>query len=377
MHLAFVCHSYSPHRTGRQVLESHFTTVDWATALANAGLAVSVLYRFHSDEAFVQDGVKYLFVRDRLPAVLPNWRGAYSFHRSVAELTKEHKVDVIHTHNLCAFGPLMVLRRCVGGIPIVVQDHGGALTSRHSWLYRLGLRNIDSVMFAAEGQERAWVEAGVIRKEQCAFVMENASPFRRRRRSTARAESAMQGRPVFLWVGNLDQNKDPLTVLRAFEQVLEKVPEARLYMIYRCGKMEKDVKAVLGESRTLSTGVRLLGKVPRAQMEVHFNSADYLISASYKEGSGYAVIEAMACGVIPILSKIPSFEKLTHGAQVGALFDVGDSDMLIDAVITCMRRPIAEASLEVLDHYQEHLSFEAMVDDAKRVYDRLAARRRD
>ena len=37
----------------------------------------------------------------------------------------------------------------------------------------------------------------------------------------------MQGDPAMLWVGRLDANKDPLTVLAGFEQALAAIPAQR------------------------------------------------------------------------------------------------------------------------------------------------------
>jgi glycosyltransferase involved in cell wall biosynthesis len=40
------------------------------------------------------------------------------------------------------------------------------------------------------------------------------------------------GEPVFLWVGRLNENKDPLTAINAFLKFVTIEPGARLYMIY-------------------------------------------------------------------------------------------------------------------------------------------------
>ena len=41
----------------------------------------------------------------------------------------------------------------------------------------------------------------------------------------------MSGTPSILWVGRLDRNKDPLTVLAALEQALPALPTARVSMV--------------------------------------------------------------------------------------------------------------------------------------------------
>src|SRR5450759_4344953 len=79
--------------------------------------------------------------------------------------------------------------------------------------------------------------------------------------------------------------------------------------------------------------VHFQGRAPFERMEAIYNSADFLLQASRREFSGCAVLEAMACGVIPVVTDIPSFRVMTEGGRHGILFPLGDDRALAGGVL--------------------------------------------
>ena len=75
--------------------------------------------------------------------------------------------------------------------------------------------------------------------------MQASSVFQPANKTDARKQTGIDGHPVFLWVGRLDANKDPLTVIRAFLQFLNNQPAARLYMIYQEEKLLQEVRHLI------------------------------------------------------------------------------------------------------------------------------------
>ena len=52
----------------------------------------------------------------------------------------------------------------------------------------------------------------------------------------------------------------------------------------------------------------------RAGWPPFFSAADLFVVGSHHEGSGYALMEACACGAVPVVTDIPTFRLLTGGA---------------------------------------------------------------
>ena len=82
------------------------------------------------------------------------------------------------------------------------------------------------------------------------------------------------------------------------------------------------------QNLSVSGHVFLLGKRPHSELEDIYNSADLFLLGSHHEGSGYAVLEALACGVKPVITGIPSFRVLTGEGAMGGLWRTGDSESL-------------------------------------------------
>src|SRR5438876_111648 len=59
----------------------------------------------------------------------------------------------------------------------------------------------------------------------------------------------------------------------------------------------------------------MLGHVLHFRLAAFYSAADLFVLGSHDEGSGYAVLEACACGASPVVTDIPSFRRMTAGAQ--------------------------------------------------------------
>ncbi|OJJ15171.1 hypothetical protein BKI52_39590 [marine bacterium AO1-C] len=371
VHVAFVSHVFHSKKTPEELLEEYFTIVEWVTAIFQQGVKVSVIYRYSRNYQITKEGVHYYFIADKKATNSKSNPGV--FYRDVKRLLTELEVNVVHLHNIRDIRTNIRLKRVFSKWPMVIQDHGSVF-KRDSLkdqllkpLLKQGLSHMDRIIFAAKGQEEHWIRNKIIRKEQCTFIMENSSSFRSMSRDACREITKLTGQPVFLWVGNLNTNKDPITVLGAFQKILQHYPQAKLYMIYRLNEMGNIVKQWISEHQ-LDKQVFLLGSKTREELKFYYNSADYFLSASHKEGSGYAAIEAMSCGVVPILTNIPSFVSLTDGGEVGALFDSGDSKMLCKKILEILEKPLPEEQSRVLAHFEKCFSAEAIAKQAIQMY---------
>jgi len=253
---------------------------------------------------------------------------------------------------------------------IVVQHHAdGPWPTLLRPLQRWGLRAADGFFFAAQDLADWWVDHGLISKRQSIFqVMEGSNDFRCQDRVIARARTKMAGSPVVLWVGRLIPLKDPLTVLEGFALVLQHAPQARLYMAYGTDAMLPAVRERIAASKTLSEAVILLGKIEHSQLEDIYNSSDYFVLGSHHEGSGFSLAEAMACGVVPVVTDIPSFRVMTDGGRLGACWRPGSPGDFVDKFLCVMGRPLEQLSSKVHSFFQSQLSYKAIARDSMRAY---------
>jgi glycosyltransferase involved in cell wall biosynthesis len=370
-----ISYDYSPgFATAEALLDCYQTLTGWTAGLTAAGASVSVFQRFDRDVTIERCGVSYHLVADRYGMGLRTWQIPYRLNR----LARAAQPALAHLDGLLYPLQARALRAQLPGCcPIVAQHHAEQpRCGVRGLLQRWGLGAVDGFLFAADELGQQWVRQRLIDPARPIYeIMEGSNWFQRQDRAAARARTGMHGDPILLWVGRLDQNKDPLTVLAGFERALEWAPNARLYMMYSDGQLLPQVRARIAQSPALPAAVELLGSRPYREMEAYYNSADYFVLGSHYEGSGYALAEALACGVVPIVTDVPSFRTITDNGTIGALWSVGDADALARALRDVLSRPRAPQAAAARRFFEQRLSYLAIGRRGLAVYQDMIARR--
>ncbi len=338
-----------------------------AAAARRAGTRVVIVQAAWEDAEQDIEGVLCHFVRERgRPSV---WRRA----PRLLERVSESMPDLIHFEGLLFPRELRAVSAALPRVPILAQDHATKCPRGwRRWWLRWGFAPLAGVAFTARAQAAPFFQAGVLRPGLRVFeVVEVSSPFTPGDQRRARAATGFEGDPGLLWVGNLDANKDPLTVLEAVARVAPELPDLRLCMCFQEAPLLHVVEARIAEDATLASRVRLLGKVAYPAIEAHFRSADFLISASRAESSGAAVIEAFACGTTPLVTDIPSFRRITGQGEFGALVPVGDAVALARAIRDWGSRDRGGLRQRGREHFERELSFDAIGEQLRVAYDAL------
>ncbi|MEP6783006.1 MAG: glycosyltransferase family 4 protein [Acidobacteriota bacterium] len=328
---------YDPQaRTAHDLLDRYRTLTESSVAMAAAGAAVSVVQRFHTASTIERDGIVYEFVSDSQPPWLSTGGAPAAFVKAVAG----RSADVVHVNGLIFPQLVAAIRSAVGASPaIVVQHHGGEFPVRGSGLvgmwqrrqWRNGLSGADAVSFTAAEQAAPWREAGVVGPQRVLEIIEAGTLMREVNRERARTAIGATGAPVILWVGRLTTNKDPLTILDGLERALPTIPSAQVVMVFGDDTLRDIVEQRVRASSILAARVVMAGRVPQEELANYYGAADVFISGSHSEGSGYALIESMSAGVIPVVTAIPSFRAIA--GDCGARFSPGDHDGFAKALL--------------------------------------------
>jgi len=104
------------------------------------------------------------------------------------------------------------------------------------------------------------------------------------------------------------------------------------------GSLRSEVVALV-ERRGLGAAVSFLGAVAATDMPGLLQEHDVFLSASRWDGTSLSLLEAMASGLVPVVSRIPANEAwLEHGAG-GFMHRLGDPEDLAGRVLQLARRP--------------------------------------
>ncbi len=310
----------------------------------------TVVYNINYKGDITRNGVRYLFPAfKRWQLMLP-----FAFNRYIKKL----KPDVVIIHGLIFPWQVIMLRRIMGpSLKIICQHHSERpFTDLRAFVFRRADRYVGAYLFASKEQGDLWVKARQVSSlSKIHEIIGMSSIFKPADKKAARSATGIAAQAAYLWIGDLNENKDPLLAARAFAKFSSNRTDVGLYMIYQSNDLEQELKQIA----STTSCIYLIGRVRHTELLLWFNSADYFISTSFYEGIGIAAIEALSCGCIPILTNIPSFAKMTNGGTIGRLFEAGDENGLHDALEDTFGVDREAASQQVVKHFEAELSFEA------------------
>jgi glycosyltransferase involved in cell wall biosynthesis len=359
-------------RPAAQLLKEWPTLVDVAEAAAKSGNTVSVVQASSQTECLQRNSVHYHF----LPFGDASSRNAHG--AAYRGLLRSLAPDVFHVHGLGFLRHVRSLAESSSGVPIVLQDH--ASRPPRIWrraAARRGMSVAAGVAFCSLDQARPFANAGLIgASTQVYEIPESTSRFAPADRDAARRLTGVEGDPAVLWVGHLNANKDPLTVLEGISAALRELPQLRFYCCFGNAPLLRAVQSRIASDTRLRDRVHLLGRVPHERIELLMQAADIFVLGSHREGSGYSLIEALACGLPPVVTEIPSFRSLTKAGSVGALWPCGDSRALCQALLAVAKRSSTALRAAVRAHFERELSSNALGEKLTAMYADVLARQR-
>jgi glycosyltransferase-like protein len=129
-----------------------------------------------------------------------------------------------------------------------------------------------------------------------------------------RDQYGINGSPVLLSVGGVEERKNSIRILEAFRQLLRIHRDAQLVIAGGASLLDhatyrRQFDALIAADSELNRAVVCLGPVPDSEMPSLYRIADALVFPSVKEGFGLVVLEAMASGTPVVTSRIAPFTE--------------------------------------------------------------------
>jgi glycosyltransferase involved in cell wall biosynthesis len=341
-------------RAPERLLADWHSLGDIAEAVAGDGNRVTVIQASHTAGSIRRNGVEYFFLE---PAAAGSLAQDAAFRARFAAAAPH----VVHVHGLGFPRDVLALRELAPRSAILLQDH--ADRTPRPWrrgLWSRGVAAADGVSFCAHAQALEFRRRGLLEGIRVFEIPESTSQFSPGDRDAARALTGLDGDPGVLWVGHLDRNKDPLTVLDGVAAVLDELPGLKLWMCYGSAPLLEEVQARLAADERLARHVCLVGRVPHERVEAMMRAADLFVLGSHREGSSFSLIEALATGLLPVVTDIPSLRALTGEGRVGALWRRGDPGSLARGLRLAARRCGAAERRRIRRHFDDFLSRAAL-----------------
>jgi len=290
----------------------------------------------------------------RLPAIL---------NAAASEVAREHRqsrFDALHAFWVYEPGIIAAWLKRRLGVRVIVTVAGGELVNLpgiayglagRRWLLRLmrwAMRQADVVTAGSSGplddvRSVAGRDASRIALAPLGVDMAMFHSAGRRPETPA----------VLVNVGSLQAVKGHADLIRAFRFVVDRESNVRL-RIAGAGELRAELEALSAELN-LHDHVQFVGEVRHDQLPDVYRRATMFVQASYHEAQGMAVLEAAACGLPIVGTRVGALADLAPDAAVAT--PPGDPIRLGQNILTVLSDP---ARLRALGH--------AAQDRAQKIY---------
>jgi glycosyltransferase involved in cell wall biosynthesis len=318
--------------------------------------------------------------------VLP-FRRVYDFQAlrsglKLRRLIHEEKIDIVQTYfetsNL--WGGLVA--KLSGAILVSSRRDLGILrAAKHHLAYRFVNRITDRVLAVSEEVRRFCIDQDRLSPEHVSVIyngvdFEQVAAARKEASPLADAEWARSGR-IVTCVANIRQVKGIDVLVHAAKKVCAEMPDAMFVILGDCSPFPYVIEIrSLVRSMGLEKNFQFLNFVENPLPTLKASSVFCLLSRS--EGFSNALLEAMACGVPPVVTQVGGNPEAIRDGENGFLVPVEDANIAADRILELLRDPARARRMGALAQSTVEARFSAntMIQQLIDLYHELLAKRK-
>jgi L-malate glycosyltransferase len=256
----------------------------------------------------------------------------------MAEVSELYDLDLLHVHYAIPHSVSALLARQMLAakprgrkLPFVTTLHGTDITlvgldRSYLPITRFSIEQSDGVTAISQYlRERTLREFDIRNEIKVIFNFVNCEMYRRAPATTEkqREEYAPNGERILVHLSNFRPVKRLTDVIEIFDRVHQKMP-AKLLMIG--DGPDRSQAEWLAVQKGIHDDVLFLGK--QDQVHEKLAIADIMLLPSELESFGLAALEAMACSVVPIATRVGGLPEVVEHGTSGFLADVGDVETM-------------------------------------------------
>ncbi|MDQ6785764.1 MAG: N-acetyl-alpha-D-glucosaminyl L-malate synthase BshA [Acidobacteriota bacterium] len=260
----------------------------------------------------------------------------------MATVARSENLDLLHVHYAIPHSISAILAReslkPKRYLPVITTLHGTDITlvgADRSYLpiTRYGIQQSDGVTAVSKFLKQATIETFDFDEIEVIpnFICPNQ--YRRDEGSPLRAELAPNGEKLLMHVSNFRAVKRPVDCVEIFAKVLEAGGNARLVMVGD----GPEYAAIHHRAKQLNVLEQTVFAGKQAKIADYLAVADVFLLPSQEESFGLAALEAQACEVPVIASRVGGIAEVIGDGESGFLSDVGDTKKMSQDVLKLLR----------------------------------------
>lgn len=265
----------------------------------------------------------------------------------IRNIIKQNKYDIVHCHSTKA--------GFVGRIAAFLSQHKNIIYSPHGFMFcdtRIKFKRqlylklekflgyLTKKIVAVSGSERNLaIDNNIVPDKKIITINNSIDPLDDSGISYAHRITKKfhdQNSEIILGsVTRLQYAKDPVTMIKSFKIVNERIPNTKLIMVGD-GPLESECIKLINQLN-LQAKVQLAGF--QKDSKSFYKMFDIFILSSHYEGMPYALLEAMSMGIPAVGTKVSGIKDLIVEGETGYLASEGNYQELADAVIKLIENP--------------------------------------
>ncbi len=238
------------------------------------------------------------------------------------------KVDAVHifssgtTSYIISTLPPLVVSKLFGKKTILNYHTGEAETHLKNWRLtaKPTMRMFDRIVVPSQFLVDVFAKYGLQAKAIFNFVEGEKFKFLPRNPL----------KPVFLSNRNFEAHYKVADVLRAFQLIQKKIPEAQL-IVAGYGSEEAKLKKLAAELNL--ENIEFTGRVQQTEMPIIYDRADIYLNSSIVDNMPLSIIEAFACGLPVVSTDAGGIPYIVADGETGLLVKTNDYKALAEQAI--------------------------------------------
>jgi glycosyltransferase involved in cell wall biosynthesis len=292
--------------------------------------------------------------------------------RKLKKIIRKNSIKIIHLHSPHAHALGLLAAKSAGNCKVILSRRVD-FPIKKNILSRLKYSNVDRITAISERVKRVLVADG-LSEEKIDVVYSGVDIDRFQNVEANYLISELALNKHKLRIGNiaaLAWHKDHKTLIKAARIVVDEFPQL-IFLIAGEGPLRREIEISI-KKFNLEEKVKLFGfrqDIPEILSILHL----FVLSSSW-EGLGTSLLDAFASRVPVVATNVGGIPEIVKDGVNGVLVPPGNPEALAGAISSLLKnrdlaRRMAEEGFRLV---KEKFSIGKMVEETKKIYDRLVA----
>jgi glycosyltransferase involved in cell wall biosynthesis len=253
---------------------------------------------------------------------------------ALRKLFRQINPDLVVAYRIQSYG---FLSACTGFHPLILVAQSQKIVwppnSRiMAWFCKYAVHRADWILSWAEHMTRHLIQLGADQN-----IIDTFPRGVRPELFFPRPESTPSNNQIIITTRSLEPRYNQADVIHAVHDLIGVMPGVK-YQIVGEGRNRRYLEKIV-QQVGLNSHIEFLGYVPNVNLPDQLREADVYVSAILEDGVSMSLLEAMACGLLPVVPDVEPNHMWIQDGVNGLLFHPGDHLSLVQKLREALSNP--------------------------------------